>query len=413
MRHQLIGYRLIPIASVITPAALTVTLAPTTPVQSQMTRVPRVDFTSLNFANVQGGVANFAYTNPRFAVDKVVAATAAQGSILSIPPQYPNSSWSLDFAGPSIVCTEVQGSALNDIQKNIQAAIATGNCSTSFAYIGWTPSYIETGGAGADFTLYTLPFLLSQRNNSYSLNGSPLGPLPRGVFPNDTIPPASFYAAIYHNMTDEIAYDQTPGVCQPTEDNGKLPNITAFQCVLQNSSYHTSFSYTNGEQAINISVDPKPYNTVSPLYTLDMSYDSPLANYTSNATSEVFQGYLPGVAETLAYQSIMSSFGSVMVGTIYNSYSSLGGLVTDGTSVMSTVIGETEELVWLNGYPSAKTSGSAQTLQEVIAEASGGDPMWNGIDVVEDFQSSLPFKAAMESLFQNITIGMMSSKLLQ
>lgn len=378
-----------------------------------MAGVPRVDFTSLNFANVQSGDHGpFAYTNPKFAVDKVVAATAAQGSLLSIPSQWPNSSWSLDFAGPSIECTELQGTALSDIQKNIQAAVAINNCSMAFAYIGWTSSYVSSGSLGSDYTLYTLPFFLSQKNDSYSLNDSPLGPLPKYVG-NGTVPPASFYAAIYHDMEDEIDWEQEGGSCRSGSETSQFPNITAFQCVLQNSSYHTSFSYTNGEQAINISVDPKPYNTVSPLYTLDMSYDSPLANYTSNATSEVFQGYLPGVAETLAYQSIMSSFGSVMVGTIYNSYSSLGGLVTDGTSVMSTVIGETEELVWLNGYPSAKTSGSAQTLQEVIAEASGGDPMWNGIDVVEDFQSSLPFKAAMESLFQNITIGMMSSKLLQ
>jgi len=38
---------------------------------------------------------------------------------------------------------------------------------------------------------------------------------------------------------------------------------------------------------------------------------------------------------------------------------------------------------------------------------------WNGIDVVDDTPPTMPFKQALESLFQNITIGFMSSKLLQ
>jgi hypothetical protein len=38
---------------------------------------------------------------------------------------------------------------------------------------------------------------------------------------------------------------------------------------------------------------------------------------------------------------------------------------------------------------------------------------WNGIDVVDDTPPTIPFRQALESLFQNITIGLMSSKLLQ
>ncbi len=39
--------------------------------------------------------------------------------------------------------------------------------------------------------------------------------------------------------------------------------------------------------------------------------------------------------------------------------------------------------------------------------------MWNGLDIVDDFQSATPFKIPLETLFQNITVGLMSSKLLQ
>jgi hypothetical protein len=307
----------------------------------------------------------------------------------------------------------LQGSAIHEIQKNIQAAVAIDNCTTAFAYIGWTPSYLPATTQGAEDTLYTLPFFLSQNNASYSLNGSPLGPLP-GYTGNQTVPPATFYAAIYHNMTDEITYSFGGPTCaeQGPFNDDLMPNITVFQCELQNSSYHTSFEYINGEQTINITVDATPYNSVTPIYeyTIGSGY-FPLANFSENG--DVI-GYLPDVAKTTAYQSVMSSFGAVFVGTVWNSFATLGGVVSSNTTVMSTVVGETEELVWLNEYPSTKSldfSGPA-TLQETLQEP-GNKMFWNGVDVVDDLQSTMPFKEALESLFQNITVGLMSSRLLQ
>ncbi|KAE9378213.1 hypothetical protein N431DRAFT_435384 [Stipitochalara longipes BDJ] len=404
---------LIPIASVITPAALTVAVAPTIPVLSQMIRVPSVDFHSLNFANIQALRSGFVYSSPKYAVDKVVAATAAQGSILSIPARTSNASWALDFAGPSIVCTDVQGSMMSDIQQNIQAAVAIDQCTTAFGYIAWTPSYIESGGQGSEYTLYNLPFILSQNSSSYSLNDAPLGPLPMGQDNGTTSIPATFYAAIYRNMTDEVLNAEEGLTCSEhgAEGGNPLPNITVIQCELQNSSYHTSFSYINGVQTINITVDETPYNPVPPIYVLnDDSGYGPLANYSKNGS---VLSYKPTVVETISYQSVMSSFGSILVGTLFNSENSDGGIVANSTSVMSTVVGETEELTWLNDYP-PREPGLTATLQQAIGDPTeSGGQMWNGVDVLDDFQSAVPFKAALESLFQNITVGLMSSRLLQ
>jgi hypothetical protein len=69
-------YRLIPIVSVTTPSALTRAIAP-------------------------------------------IAATAAQGAILPLEPPAPNSSWILDFVGPSIIYTDLQDSIVNAIKNNI------------------------------------------------------------------------------------------------------------------------------------------------------------------------------------------------------------------------------------------------------------------------------------------------------
>jgi hypothetical protein len=99
----------------------------------------------------------------------------------------------------------------NSIQKSIQAAVAIANCETAFGYIAWTPLYILSGSA---YELYTLPFVPSPNNTSYSLNDRSLGlrPLGDGLSPI----PATFYAATYPNMTDENRFG--------TERNKKARN---------------------------------------------------------------------------------------------------------------------------------------------------------------------------------------------
>lgn len=399
-------HRLVPIASVITPAALTVAVAGVNPVDSTMLRVPNVDFLSLNFANIQAELGSFAYLSPRYAVDKVAAATAAQGAILAIAPPAANSSWIVDFADPSIMCTDLQGSPLDAIKENIQKVAAIDRCETAFGYIAWTPSYLPTSVPGANYELYTLPFILSSNDTSYALNYESLGPLPRGINGAASIP-ATFYAANFYNMTNKGGNGGAS--CSGFKfDHNLLPNITVLQCQLYNASYHVSFLYKNGDQIIDITVDENPYNSVTPILDLDMTYaEGPLASYKNGSVTE----YNTTEVKTLSYQSVMDSFGQIVVGTIWNSVNTLGSAVASNASVMSTVLGEAEELAWLNGYP-PKQPDLVSTLQQAIAAERPGQ-MWNGLDIVDDFQSATPFKVALETLFQNITVGLMSSKLLQ
>jgi hypothetical protein len=102
--------------------------------------------------------------------------------------------------------------------------------------------------------------------------------------------------------------------------------------------------------------------------------------------------------------------GQVLVGTIYNSWPS-GAVVSNSTSVMSTVLGKAEELAWLDSYPGWSALTGPVTFKQLSDKYPG--QYWNGVDVVDDTQSTMPFKEALESLFQNIVIGLMSSKLLQ
>jgi hypothetical protein len=192
----------------------------------------------------------------------------------SFPPR------KLDFAGPSIICADLQSSAVDSIQKSIQAAVAIANCETAFRYIAWTPLYILSGSA---YELYTLPFIPSPNNTSYSLNDGSLGlsPLGNGLAPI----PATFYAATYPNMTDENWFGTEGLGCKQASGGGAtnpLQNITVIKCELHNSSYRTSFSFINGEQTVDITMDKTPLNSVSHIFVLNMTSPyGPLANYSN------------------------------------------------------------------------------------------------------------------------------------
>jgi hypothetical protein len=304
----------------------------------------------------------------------------------------------------------VQGPLLDDIKANIQAVLAIELCATSFGYIAWTPSYVlpPSNQEGEDYVLSTLPFLLSQNKTSYSLNGGSLGPLPEFVNGSTSVP-ATFYAGTFYNMTNQDGYDGEP--CSTSQfNNNPPPNITVLQCMLYNSSYHVNFSYVDGAQTINITLDESPYNPVTSISNLNSTYPwGPLADYTPNGT---VISYKPAYVENLAYQSVMGAFGQIVVGTIWNSDDTWGLPVSSSTSVMSTVLGETKELAWLNNYPE-KVAYLDATLQQTISDPTEGKEMWNGVDVVDDLESGTPLKDALEALFQNITVGLMSSRLLQ
>jgi hypothetical protein len=323
-----------------------------------MARVPNVDFLSLNFGNIENSRGSFTYTGPRYAVDKVVAATAAQGNVLALTPPVPNSSWVLDFLGPSIICTGVNDSTLDTIKQNIQAAVAIDQCQISFGYIAWTPTYTSSGDANE---LSILPFVLSQNSTSYALQNAPLGPFPVGS--EDAPLPATFYAALFPNMTDENQEIGGCISCQPCHEN-PLPDITVIQCELYNSSYYAFFSFIDGEQNINITLDETPHNSVpTTQFLYGDSTEDETAIYNANGT---VIAYNTAEVQKLSYQAVMGSFGSVVVGAIWNSKDSSGGIITNGTSVMSTVLGEAEELAWLNSYPPLFES-SASTFQQTIA----------------------------------------------
>lgn len=108
--------RLMPLPSIVTPATLSVAIDFPPPT---FMNVPNVGFSSLNLAAplvAWGPTASgegkkpgihYLYTGPSLTVKRITGAVAAQGSILPVPAPSVNSTWDLDFDGPSLHCSPV------------------------------------------------------------------------------------------------------------------------------------------------------------------------------------------------------------------------------------------------------------------------------------------------------------------
>lgn len=376
--------RIVSIASVFTPATLTVTLAEAR--NETLLRVSRVDFTSLNFANLpmQAGLSpGYTYTGPQYTVQRIVTATAAQGQILPISAPYVNSSWTLKFPGPALRCDAVEESAHNDIIANIAAVMKEAECFTSYGYVAWTP---DTDGS--------LPFV-KENNGTYSQRSGSIGPT---LGDN----PMSIFLAAFPRMFNEMPGETTVD-CNNSQ--AYLVDATIIQCLLYNASYFANFTYSDGAQNVGISI-ADDYN--------DMLYLGGVGSFLATTSPDGVYIFGPDgqpvaynvtPVETFAYQAVMDSFGMVLVGSIANEdINSIGEIVTTNTTVMSTVLSQTKELSFLENYSNAV----GYSLENPSINTT-----WNGLSVNVSSSGSLPVAKSLEVLFQNATISLMSNALLQ
>jgi len=328
-------------------------------------------------------------------VNKVVVATAAEGAVLPIAYPSSNSSWALEFAGPSLKCSSVQGEELDAIIQNINDTVQVDDCTTSYGYISWTPGFDDDGSE---------PFVQTG-NGTYSLRSETLG---AGNFSSTSINDiATIYIASLPNMVDEV----TSSGCSGSINNisFQLQNISVVQCALFNSSYHATFEFVDGTQSINITQD-ETYNAVAPINGLESSAGIPFPVFSADGPIKMGEYNLTAV-QTLSYQSVMDALGQILVGSIYNDHdTSDGALVNTGTSTMSTILSNTAELQFLSDYP-RPSPGQIVTLQQAVAQ--NATLYFPGLSAVDTNPYNLSLANTLEDLFQNITISLMSSALLQ
>ncbi|KAM0246589.1 hypothetical protein ACHAQJ_010172 [Trichoderma viride] len=410
---------LISITSFITPATLNVGWSVAN--STSIARVPRVDFTSLNFANVQGqqGLSPvFQYSNPQYSVLQSVAGSTTGGHILPISSPHENATWLLEFPGPALSCDSInEGSTLYDnIKKNILTAMASGGgvennygCMRSFGYVSWVPT-IPDPNNGA---ISSLPFPgISLNGTTYEAPSQAVGPMiwDAAETADDAL---TLYIAALPGMIqggdgDNCAATKDDSISFPQFALAQIADMAITRCIAYNTSYVANFTYINNIQSVELATHGS-FNNVTSL--LSVAGVGPLENFGNGSSSPVYDVQY---VENFAYQAVIDAFGRMFVGTIAYEFSAAGAngeaQQTIGTQMVSTPVLDTKDFNFLQNFA---VEGNYGNMESLLATVEQGKVLWNGLSVDQAPNSTIPVAGVMEELFRNATISLMSNSLLQ
>ncbi|TGO45562.1 hypothetical protein BCON_0382g00040 [Botryotinia convoluta] len=362
---------LIPIPSIFTPGTLSIQSAPIKPNDTESRQVPQLNFVNPNFVKFSGAETNhFEYQGPSKLVERIAAATAAQGKILAITPaiEHLNASWSIDFWGPSVNCgNAVEPDRTAILENYVSFLQATG--AFPLTYFSW----------GARAPNETLPFY--NMSGSMTLNDftlSKVNPLATFLaFTNDSDPLVEISANKWSNASiiSKGGWSQI------------FVNMTIIRCDLLNSSYNLDFQYTNGRQTIAVSKDVatqaiaiSPETNFSyPITPDETSTDNPCR--TSNYN--IYTCYNEIGAQKVSYKSIKDAFNNLLFGSIVFESEVSNSFITQ------TVLMDTIALQFLGNQP-----------LQIASLIRSSDVLYTD----SLFQPRGHLVHALERLFENITL---------
>jgi hypothetical protein len=373
-----------------------------------MVNVPQLDFKGPGFASFwRDGIGSYYYGTPQAEVSQLVTSIAATGQIPVLQSPGLNTSWSIDFHGPSLRCGETSDDFNKLLRESCTQAHdwATHTFGTewfenelqTWRYLSWPASvpkrsdrsqklnmpwnllYLSTGEIGGNdhttlkssYTFRTKFFSQAGYINGYSVGGDPYRYLSG----------SSFWVAINPFSSE------------------KPPSI--IECGLRNSSYHVGFKYANGVQDVSIALAETSVE-VDPIRFFGSPSRANL-NQTKSETEWLVDGHKVlnlTILETTAYQAIFEAFGNLLTGSIVRTESDLSG-GNWGTQVFSTALKGTEDLKFLR-------SDGASVLDGV----SFGDSSYTYDARTKTYQNR-SLASVIESLFQNVTVGLLHSPYLQ
>jgi hypothetical protein len=120
---------------------------------------PRFAYSAPLIAGTVHGVNDTSkfFVGPRTILTRLSAATATSGRILPITPPFPNSSYTLQFFGPTVKCQDANSTEATIIDRllKIKMSIETDNFTeTAMAYFAFVPNeYILNGGDVTDIAV--------------------------------------------------------------------------------------------------------------------------------------------------------------------------------------------------------------------------------------------------------------------
>lgn len=407
---------LIPVASIITPATLSVQTAMVFPVPVHRVAVPNLDFRDLDFLAPMPAQLfqipqwiRYQYNGPSQAVSAIVSAAMASGHIQPIEAPAPNASYSLEFMGPHIKCEPASDELHRRFRRDVAAWVGLGACQTYPGYMAW-PNQSSWFG---EQWVSGLPFLGTQLNGT-SLGlvtdtwGSPM-PMPFGLgntFFVATTPSVLKLSASGSELCNNHLFGLMPKDLPsplPDEIDGQM-----HQCRLGNATYHVNFTYVNNQQHIEHRVSDFHIVTWEDELYLGIEAGRPCSGISPYYNDSLVCWSYPGVMQRMAYQAISDAFTTQIAGIVTSHY----GYAFYNSSVLGTALGSTKELIEIarelvDRHPSFQINhtlpGLFANLPSLLAQ---------GLYSPTESQHP-PLIPFLEDLFQKVTISLMSSKLLQ
>ncbi|KAI0523918.1 hypothetical protein F5B22DRAFT_643025 [Xylaria bambusicola] len=398
---------LFPVAFVVPPATLFIAVAVRN--TSTLQHVPNFDFSSLRYLKDIPPTCDISrpgdnklykvYTSkgPNEEVRRIAASTAASGLILPISPIATNSSWELDFYGPSIRCLKIDEELKVYFEQDIANWLwneSSPNCLSPPGYVAWR------------FDIIKAPIHHKFHSEEITGPNEIHGPFRVVTVDNLESLMQGQYSGVFIALAPELLSFENP--CYPTHRSPSRPlgsfDSTIFQCGLHNASYHTKFEFQSGTQSIAMQVNHlEALDTAKYIVGLegDIMDCFQLASQflLPTATSKPCAFDLSAL-RILSYSAIMRAFHELIQGSI--SMDSFERQWAHSSAILSTVLYETPDLDFIHTY-----RGDARTLQWELQHVNDS----RGGTLEPSINLSLP--DAIEQLFQNITISLLSSKPLQ
>jgi hypothetical protein len=411
--------RLLPIASIITPATLSIESQRMDPSPVNHSYVPTINFDSLSYVAGLGVVPNnryspseFQYEGPSQALKRIAAAVGSLGAILPIDAPSTNASWQSNFSGPAIRCGFIPDSEQLPIQRNIAEYVNSSSvCYTPPGYIAWFGDlpYSSSTPTASDGQA------LKDAEPVVTANG-----WTQATEPSFRIAIIPELLTVIPMSTRNINPACSSGWGSDPEKPLDVNNATMLRCQLVNSTYETAFRYPNGNQAVTTNNPPTSVEEPVPVVSLitgptNTSCVGLSAGYLSNFSpggglteSDIdwpercdFDPYLP---RRLAYRSILDAFFNIISGPVALDQ-------TNGGNVLSTTLLETRELHFLSNYARAVDTISTNTwnnAQVALIDSGRGDIA--GLTIPKPENERPLLASELERMFKNLTVSLMSSQ---
>ncbi|KAJ4287740.1 hypothetical protein N0V90_012444 [Kalmusia sp. IMI 367209] len=428
---------LIPLASIITPATLSVVLKEDV-ISTSPQNVPRIDFSRFAFLGDMPGhnsestadVAkswDFRYDGPSQTLQRAALSVAVRNEVLPVDASFltTNTTWISEFHGPSLNCGPVDHNQTTRIQQNI-ANYLLNECLYPPTYLAWYPRYWQEYGDRLYHEPYFSPCSYTNDTRGWPCFGQKNAASDVNWFLSEMsrdgeTPEAMFYVALMPNVLRE--WDDILNTCESSWYNLTIlapavnNDMTLMKCEMHNSTYRARFNYTSTAHDIQFEVTergPKAPMTFDAIPLKYLSTEESTSNCTNPGvgqygTSEQKKKvqrcvYDPAHIPQFVYQSILEAFTHWITGNLTYGTGEVGteNIISGSSQIRKTTLFDTKDMHYLTtaGLTEKLTDNlNFANLQSTIMSSTADLPITSDISLSD----------AIEKMFNNFTISLLNA----